>query len=92
MKEGRIFEPYKDILPVTSEQSKDTIRFVCISDTHSHLEEILEKIPDGDVLIHAGDFTRRGFLNEIEAFNFALGEFSEFPFMFQKFIILEYYF
>jgi len=35
---------------------KDFLRFVCISDTHKR-HRFLE-IPDGDVLIHAGDFTR----------------------------------
>uniref|UniRef100_A0A1I8B101 Metallophos domain-containing protein n=1 Tax=Meloidogyne hapla TaxID=6305 RepID=A0A1I8B101_MELHA len=36
------------------------VRFVCISDTHEKMDEILDLIPDGDVLIHAGDFTEAG--------------------------------
>lgn len=31
------------------------MRLVCISDTHDHHEDV--KLPDGDILIHAGDFT-----------------------------------
>jgi Icc-related predicted phosphoesterase len=34
------------------------VRIVCISDTHSHHERIV--VPEGDVLIHAGDLTRSG--------------------------------
>ena len=40
------------------------MRFVCISDTHGS-EDF--KIPDGDVLIHAGDFCNRGDLQDINA-------------------------
>lgn len=35
------------------------MRLVCLSDTHS-LHEQIESIPDGDVLIHAGDCTGNG--------------------------------
>jgi len=38
-------------------------RIVCISDTHSNEDFIL---PDGDILIHAGDLTRIGSSNELE--------------------------
>jgi predicted MPP superfamily phosphohydrolase len=38
-------------------------RIVCISDTHSTENFIL---PDGDILIHAGDLTRIGSSNELE--------------------------
>lgn len=47
------------------------MRLVLISDTHN--EHDLIDIPDGDVLIHAGDFTERGTLDEIEIFNDFLG-------------------
>ena len=43
-------------------------RFVCISDTHS-LRNFTHPIPDGDVLIHAGDFTMAGRMEEIRQFN-----------------------
>jgi Icc-related predicted phosphoesterase len=39
------------------------LRLVCISDTHNQLEKV--KIPEGDVLIHSGDFTMGGTLKEI---------------------------
>ena len=44
-----------------------SLRFVVISDTHG-LHDLLE-IPPGDVLIHAGDMTRRGDLREVQAFD-----------------------
>ena len=42
------------------------MRLVCISDTHGHHGEI--DLPDGDVLIHAGDFSRRSTRSELEGF------------------------
>ena len=38
-------------------------RFVCLSDTHLRTDI---DVPDGDVLIHCGDLTRRGGLHEIQ--------------------------
>ncbi len=43
------------------------LRIVCLSDTHNFNEEIT--VPDGDVLIHAGDATMRGTIDEIVFFN-----------------------
>ncbi len=43
------------------------MRIVCISDTHNCNEQI--KVPDGDVLIHAGDATVTGRSDEIVLFN-----------------------
>ena len=42
------------------------MKIVLISDTHGSHEELV--VPAGDVLIHAGDMTRTGKLNELEAF------------------------
>ena len=42
-------------------------KIVCLSDTHNCNEQII--VPDGDILIHAGDATIRGSIPEIEAFN-----------------------
>lgn len=42
-------------------------RIVCLSDTHNCNEEI--NVPDGDILIHAGDATIRGTIDEIVFFN-----------------------
>lgn len=50
------------------------LRVVLISDTHGCHRQL--QIPDGDVLIHGGDFTRSGFLEDAEDFNKWLGELS----------------
>jgi Icc-related predicted phosphoesterase len=41
------------------------LRLVCVSDTHNDLDSV--KIPDGDVLIHAGDLTMMGTPGETAA-------------------------
>jgi len=43
-------------------EPKDAILVVCISDTHT-TQPIL---PDGDILLHAGDFTQSGSLEELQ--------------------------
>lgn len=47
------------------------MRLVCISDTHNLHERVV--VPDGDVLVHAGDATRRGKERELRAFDAWLG-------------------
>lgn len=42
------------------------MRIVALSDTHNRHDAI--QVPDGDVLVHAGDITGRGRLSELEAF------------------------
>jgi len=42
-------------------------RIVCLSDTHNCNEQIA--VPDGDILIHAGDATITGTIDEIVKFN-----------------------
>lgn len=42
------------------------MRIVAISDTHSRHKNL--KLPDGDVLIHAGDFSNMGYTSELNAF------------------------
>lgn len=56
-------------------QPENTVRFVSISDTHSYESKsnlkgptAFESIPDGDVLLHCGDFTNVGRLEEVQAF------------------------
>lgn len=51
---GRPFYPKKDSTP---------IRVVCLSDTHDH---IVADVPDGDLLIHAGDLTTDGTAADIQ--------------------------
>lgn len=41
------------------------MRFVAVSDTHNRNERIA--VPDGDVLVHAGDLTMRGTAPELDA-------------------------
>lgn len=48
------------------------MKLVCLSDTHS-LHWNIPDIPDGDVLIHAGDSLGQGTLDNIEDFNDWLG-------------------
>jgi len=42
------------------------LRLVCLSDTHGLHDQL--DVPDGDVLLHAGDFTKRGAEHEVRAF------------------------
>jgi Icc-related predicted phosphoesterase len=39
-----------------------------ISDTHTKHDKVNSFLPGGDILIHAGDLTGRGYLNEIDDF------------------------
>lgn len=45
-----------------------------MSDTHSLTPHLKNPVPDGDVFIHAGDFTRAGRPSEILEFNAWLGK------------------
>ena len=46
-----------------------------MSDTHSLTNELQFTIPDGDVFIHAGDFTRCGDIEEVIQFNNWIGDY-----------------
>ena len=50
------------------------MKLVLISDTHGLHEQL--RLPEGDVLIHSGDFTNSGNLEEVGAFNYWLGSLS----------------
>lgn len=53
------------------------MKIVAISDTHGQHRQLTQaEIPEGDVLIHAGDFTRHGDIHELEDF---LDWFKDFP-------------
>jgi Icc-related predicted phosphoesterase len=41
------------------------VRIVCVSDTHNHSPGEGFKLPDGDILIFAGDLTNQGSFNEL---------------------------
>jgi Icc-related predicted phosphoesterase len=49
-----------------------SVRIVALSDTHGFHRQVL--VPAGDILIHAGDLTGRGSLEEVRDFNAYLGE------------------
>ncbi|XP_060679037.1 metallophosphoesterase domain-containing protein 1-like, partial [Hemiscyllium ocellatum] len=53
-------------LPPGSPPSPGYVRVVCISDTHLRTKQ--RSLPQGDILIHAGDFTQTGHRSEILAF------------------------
>lgn len=50
----------ESLLPHTGEkpQPPNTIRFVCLSDTHNITDQL--EVPNGDVLLHSGDFSDTG--------------------------------
>lgn len=48
------------------------LRIVCVSDTHGLHREL--ELPEGDVLVHAGDFTQFGKEEHVADFNAWLGE------------------
>ena len=72
-------ERYKDLRTEVvdtfhTEKNGDCIRFVCISDTHNKTDNLYDMLPDGDVLIHAGDFTGSSTKKQIIHFNKFLGK------------------
>ena len=44
--------------------AEQTMRVVCISDTHGRLHQL--QVPDGDVVVHAGDLSEHGTHQEVE--------------------------
>ncbi|XP_006819300.1 metallophosphoesterase domain-containing protein 1-like [Saccoglossus kowalevskii] len=68
----RMMCKYKKVKPLaTSELRKEGYtRFVCVSDTHSKTDHrMMPPIPDGDILLHAGDFTMHSGVSEIDLFS-----------------------
>lgn len=55
--------------PPKNDIPQDKVRVVAISDTHSLQSGMRYDIPNGDIFIHAGDFTRCGGKDEILEFN-----------------------
>eukprot|EP00933_Yihiella_yeosuensis_P071284 TRINITY_DN79492_c0_g1_i1.p1 TRINITY_DN79492_c0_g1~~TRINITY_DN79492_c0_g1_i1.p1 ORF type:complete len:334 (-),score=36.19 TRINITY_DN79492_c0_g1_i1:43-1044(-) len=53
--------------PVYGQSEGQHLKLVCMSDTHC-CHKWLEPIPDGDVLVHCGDFTSHGSLEEVKRF------------------------
>lgn len=48
-------------------KAPNTVRFVCISDTHNLTDQLF--IPPGDVLLHAGDFSMIGSPDQVQHFD-----------------------
>jgi len=42
------------------------MKIICISDTHNYHKTI--KLPEGDIIVHTGDFSSRGYNHELEDF------------------------
>ncbi|UYV68671.1 MPPED1, partial [Cordylochernes scorpioides] len=60
-------------LPLDTPAVTQAVRFVCISDTHNHTALMTHHIPHGDVLLHTGDVTSWGTVEELDRFNNFLG-------------------
>lgn len=76
MKVKGINKNHKEVHPMDPKTpiTEDKVRFVCISDTHATIEKLPpEFVPDGDVLLHAGDLTNVGKPEEVRRFNEYLG-------------------
>ncbi|CAI8006337.1 Metallophosphoesterase domain-containing protein 1 [Geodia barretti] len=65
----KVNQKVEKVIPLAPSSPKPAnhTRFVCISDTHSHLPKDFQ-VPAGDVLIHAGDFSNTGLPREIDEF------------------------
>ncbi len=50
--------PPPKVIEVPSTSEKKYLSIVCISDTHGKHRNLV--VPDGDVLVHAGDITSKG--------------------------------
>ena len=64
--------PKRTVAPKKISAPHRPVRIVCISDTHEWHREL--SLPDGDLLIHAGDFTFWNHASKIRDFNLWLGE------------------
>ncbi|KAI1700172.1 calcineurin-like phosphoesterase domain-containing protein [Ditylenchus destructor] len=71
----RICKPIPPLLSMNAPIRADAVRFVCISDTHERLADVLpfRFIPPGDVFIHCGDFTNIGKKEAVMEFNEQIG-------------------
>ena len=62
----------KKLLRPTLSFARNYLRVVCLSDTHGANLDGLD-IPDGDILIHAGDFSQTGELEHAQKLNELFG-------------------
>eukprot|EP00980_Cylindrotheca_fusiformis_P013875 scaffold3598_cov115-Cylindrotheca_fusiformis.AAC.11 len=59
IQDNQVFQP----IPYTTTRAENSVRIVCISDTHGKHREVC--LPPGDILIHGGDFTKCGEIGSI---------------------------
>lgn len=59
----RAVQPWDRVVVLTAQRP---VRVVALSDTHAMHDHV--EVPPGDVLVHAGDLTRVGSLEDVEAF------------------------
>ena len=72
---GQVFARFLGIAqPEPPARAKKGMTVVCISDTHGLHRDVV--VPTGDILVHAGDFTRFGNVDDAIDFNDWLGELS----------------
>ncbi|KAF1765666.1 hypothetical protein GCK72_005619 [Caenorhabditis remanei] len=72
LKEKRPVKPVRQ-MRLDTPVKPDHVRFVCIGCTHGEQMD-LSRLPPGDVLLVAGDFTSCGLPNEVHNFNKLLGK------------------
>lgn len=73
--------------PPDTEIPPNKLRIVCMSDTHSLTPHIKFDVPDGDIFIHAGDFTKCGRREEVIEFNTWIGIYFYFSVSTENFIL-----
>lgn len=74
LQETQVFLPQRRVFVADGREGSSpprtpgSVRFVCISDTHGLHQELTWRLPEGDVLLHAGDFSMSGGLDEVQDF------------------------
>ncbi|KAI8778427.1 metallophosphoesterase mpped2 [Biomphalaria glabrata] len=74
----KVKQTVKSVNPLDPETpiTPDKMRFVFLSDTHSLVEKTDSFVPEGDILLHAGDFTQVGHPQAVAKFDTFLGQLS----------------
>ncbi|CAJ0646794.1 16262_t:CDS:2 [Entrophospora sp. SA101] len=57
---------YHSRTEIPDKPAPDWIRFVCVSDTHNMVNSRNFTVPEGDVLLHSGDLTKVGTVDQLE--------------------------
>lgn len=59
------------------------MKIVCISDTHNQYQTLDNLLPDGDMIVHAGDLVSHGTVEEIQKF---IDWYSKLPYKYKLFV------